>query len=67
MRGVRANSWNCHIRLQLVEARSATTLEARGHHADPEAIAALRWINRRLAGEDHLAELHARARIRAHD
>ena len=36
----------------------------RGRDADPDEIAALRWIDRRVAWEDHLAELHARAGVR---
>jgi hypothetical protein len=54
VRGVEASSRSCPIGLHLLDA-------------DPEAIAALQWINRRLQWEDQLAELHARAGIRTND
>ena len=47
MHGVHTCSWRCPIGLHLVTA-------------DPETIAARRWIHRRLAWENRLAALHAR-------
>jgi hypothetical protein len=63
--GVETNSWSCNVGLHLLEALSAPR-EPRAHNADPEAFAARRWINRRLAWEYHLAALHARAGIPRH-
>jgi hypothetical protein len=63
VRGVQASS----LPPLTAAARVETAFERCRHDANPEAIAALRWIIRRLRWEDQLAELHASAQFFAND